>query len=500
MNLIEMKNMVASILDYDPAVKSYKDEIRKYINETYKNWFTTRPYEFAQKTIDIFTLPDASFTATITPDANNVKNIVDFITTLNPAQVGNPAQVYRFTTTHEGSVCVMSGSNTTNSGVFMVDKIDYDNDAMMLSKISSTPQVDWQGASGIIQGVAGSLQQRWMTLPPDCSQVLSVGIRNLNEGDNGNGSNALGHIYNLTRRKDEELDLRFDMTGTPTDFVVYDSLPDNVIDVTHWTPRASKDFKVDPTPALVTAGWPVGDYEFKMSYVWRGVEGPLSDAYSVTIGANEIPQFITRDTSKAFGFYGLRKKFYVRIVSVAGFDGTAQEEDFFRDLSTVYGKPTPNVFSPTQFAFYINDDTITSADWPEAEIPVETFDNLLQFSRETVNIGTRKRVRLYPRPASITPVEFRYIFMPRELVDDYDKPACPDDTHRFIVYQTCAEAFMKHNNPDQARYYQDKADKELLKIDNKYLTQRSALYIKDSFIAGPLRVKPYQTLTKLPDA
>jgi len=39
-----------------------------------------------------------------------------------------------------------------------------------------------------------------------------------------------------------------------------------------------------------------------------------------------------------------------------------------------------------------------------------------------------------------------------------------------------------------------------LKIDNKYLTQRSAYYIKEDFISGPLRVKPYQTLTKLPDA
>jgi hypothetical protein len=90
--------------------------------------------------------------------------------------------------------------------------------------------------------------------------------------------------------------------------------------------------------------------------------------------------------------------------------------------------------------------------------------------------------------------------MPPDLEDDFDVPKCPDDTHRYLVYQTCSDLFIKHNNPDMADYYQKKADKELLKIDNKYLTQRSAMYIKDNYISGPLRVKPFQTLTKLPDA
>ena len=106
----------------------------------------------------------------------------------------------------------------------------------------------------------------------------------------------------------------------------------------------------------------------------------------------------------------------------------------------------------------------------------------------------------YPRPAAQTPIEIRYIFMPDDLKDDFDVPKCPDDTHRYLVYRTAEETFMKHNNPDMADYYRKKADKELLKIDNKYLTQRSAYYIKEGYIAGPLRVKPYQTLTKLPDA
>lgn len=498
MNLLEMRQMVASILDYDPAVKTYKDEIRRYLNETYRNWFTSRPYAFSQKTVDIYTMPDAGFTGTVTPDSSNVTSYVIINETFNKDTIGNPAQVYRFNESHEGSTCLITGASTgTNNGTFMCDKVLYASNAIQLSKISSSPQVDWQGSSGVPQNISGSLQQRWMTMPEDCNQILSVGIRNLTEGDGSQGTNAMGHIFSLTRRKDEELNLRYDLTGTPTDFVVYDSIPENLLDVTHWTPRAGKDFQVSAISSLY-AGWPAGDYEFKMSYVWHGVEGPLSDAFTLSMSAGKIPRFDTLDTTSSFGFYGLRKKFYVRIVKIAGFSGN-HSEDFFRDLSSVYCKPTPNTGDSTQFNYFLNDDSVTSVDWPEALLPIETVSQLLRYSRQDVNIGTRKRIRLYPRPTTITPVEFRYIYVPKDLMDDYDQPASPDDTHRFIVYQTCAEAFMKHNNPDMADYYTKKAEKELLKIDNKYLTQRSAYYIKDSFIAGPLRVKPYQTLTKLPD-
>ena len=211
----------------------------------------------------------------------------------------------------------------------------------------------------------------------------------------------------------------------------------------------------------------------------------------------KTPQFVTLDTTRQ-GFKGLRKKFYVRLKSITGASGT-HEEAFFRDLSTVYSKTSPNT-GASQFNFFIIDDDETTVSWPMTQLSVQGVEDLFAFAREEVNLGYRQRIRLYPRPASITPVEARYVFMPNDLEDDFDKPRSPDDTHRYLVYRTCEEAFIKHNNPDMAAYYGNKAEKELLKIDNKYLTQRSAYYIKDSFITGPLRRRPYQTLTKLPDA
>lgn len=490
--------MIANILDYDPDVQSYRDEVNRIVNENYRNWFVSRPYSFSQKTIDIFTMPDASVeNATITSSTSEVRNWIQS-STLDRDDAEYIGFVYRNRLTHEGSILIVSSAeDSTNNGTYVVDKIDFGDNRVYVSKMSSTPQVDWESAT--LDSITASVNQRYLTLPADVAQILSVGIRNLDEGDGASGTNALGHIYNLTRRRDEELNLRYDLTGTPTEYIVYDSYPENTIDIDQFVPRAGKDFEVEEVANAT--GWPQGKYQFKMSYVWRGVEGQLSDPYSFEITASgKIPRFKTFDTTKQ-GFKGLRKKFYIRLQSITGKDGGTYEESFYRDLSNALGKPTPNTGASQYFYLLIDDDEV-QVDWPQAitALSVDSIDDLFRFPRAEINVGSRKRLRLYPRPASITPVEFRYVYMPVLLEDDYDKPKCPDDTHRYLVYQSCADLFMKHNNPDMAAFYEKKAEKELMKIDNKYLTERSAYFIKKAFISGPLRVKPFQRLTKLPDA
>jgi len=494
MNLQQMRQMISSIIDYDPDVQSYRDEINRYINETYHCWFTSRPYEFSQKTVDVYTMPDGTVpSAAITSSGTEIRNFIQ-AGTLDKTKSAEVGFVNRFRHSHEGSILIIGDAATeSNNGTYIIDKVDFGTNRVYVSKLSSTPQVDWDTAS--LDSISGDVQQRFLTLPADCTDVLGVSIRNITEI--GSGTNALGRIYNLTRRRDEELDLRYDLQGTPTEFVVYDGYPEHTVDIDQFVPRQGKDFKVEGI-ANGTA-WPAGTYEFKMSYVWRGIESQLSDAQELTLSGTQIPRFNTNDTTKQ-GFQGLRKKFYVRLKSITGKSGT-HEEAFFRDLSGIVAKTSPNA-GASQYGFILIDDDEVQVDWPvvAGNLQITGVDDLFRFPREGVNLGYRKRIRLYPRAAALTPIEVRYIYTPDMLSDDFDKPKSPDDTHRYIVYRVCAETFMKHNNPDMASYYDKKAEKELLKIDNKYLTQRSAYYVKESYISGPLRVKPYQTLTKLPDA
>mgnify|MGYP003635744953 FL=1 len=70
MNLKEMREMIGSILDYSPNVTAYNAEMNRIINETYLDFYMLQPWTFCQKTLDVYTTPDATQAdLTITPRA-----------------------------------------------------------------------------------------------------------------------------------------------------------------------------------------------------------------------------------------------------------------------------------------------------------------------------------------------------------------------------------------------------------------------------------------------
>ena len=238
----------------------------------------------------------------------------------------------------------------------MIDKADDGAGTLLVSRLSNTPRVDWEGAAGVPQAISIQSQQRYLTLPADCVDVLSVGIRNIEEA--GIGTNALGHFYSLSRKKDEELDLRLDLEGTPTDYVMYDSYPEQILDVGHFTPRAGKDFSVTAS-ASGNNQFPPGTYNIKMAYEWRGQIGQLSDAFAITVPAGEKITITTRNTT-AFGVDGLRKVFFIQLNGVS-IGGLSQTEDFYRDVK---GVQIQGLGTTQGFNYFVIDDVSTSTDFP----------------------------------------------------------------------------------------------------------------------------------------
>lgn len=491
--------MVANIIDYNPDVKAYNAEINKIINECYLQFWLTQPWTFCQKTLDIYTLPDiVQSTTTITPSPSPriPKHDIDNVS----FSTGIGQSFFAEQVNMEGNYLILEGSDySDNNGTYIIDKIDDDDTKIYVSKVSNRENrqfTDWKGVTTptpLAETVQCTAQQRYLKLPRDCSQILSVGIRNQNEATEGIGM-AMGPIRNLTRKKDEELNYRFDVTGTPSYFVVYDTMPNGFQDVTTFVPRANQDFHVDTT--TFSGGWPQGKYEFKMSYVWHGVEGELSDAFSLTIDeGNTIPRFNTIDTAKYYA-RGLRKKFYVRLVELTGFNATTFEEDFFRDLADIPFIDIDTSGGRSFQGYFIMDDDETQLAWPQLRIPITTVDHLKGIPRYENAVTHRWRMRLHPRPTTSLPINVRYISYPALLEDDFDAPECPHDTHRYIVYRSCQEVLFKHGEDTQAIYYEKKADKEMQKIEERYLTQRSAEYIKEGIRGGRYSYKPYRKLSK----
>ena len=109
-----MRDMVASIIDYDPDVQSYRDEINRYINEIYRNWFCSRPYEFSQKTVDVFCMPDCSIpdTSTIQGSNSTIRNNIEANATLSKTDSEGVGFVQRFKHTHNG---IVTGKQKTST-------------------------------------------------------------------------------------------------------------------------------------------------------------------------------------------------------------------------------------------------------------------------------------------------------------------------------------------------------------------------------------------------
>ena len=76
MKLAEMRDMVGSIVDYDPNVQTYRDEVTRIINELYLDFFTDRPWKFAQETEEIQVYKDVEVTdGAIAVGQNSVSKI-----------------------------------------------------------------------------------------------------------------------------------------------------------------------------------------------------------------------------------------------------------------------------------------------------------------------------------------------------------------------------------------------------------------------------------------
>ena len=128
MNLQEIRNMVGSIIDYNPDIESYQDELNRIINQVYLQFWTSHPWKFAQKSVDVYTNPDVSDTAaTITPTAESEAYpdgaIALSASTFIDATTDRGRQMRR-----EGDVLVVSGSdNDINNGLYILDRVDVDN-------------------------------------------------------------------------------------------------------------------------------------------------------------------------------------------------------------------------------------------------------------------------------------------------------------------------------------------------------------------------------------
>jgi hypothetical protein len=419
MNLAEMRDMVGSIVDYDPNVQTYRDEVTRILNELYLDFFTDRPWKFSQETEEIQVYKDVEVTdGVIAVGANTITS------------ASTP-----FLDWMEGNIVEIKGATASA-----------DNNEWVIAK-STTGVLYLEGFSGTnAETITAVIKQRFVDMPADCNEVLSIGIRSPIAG-------TQAHFDYLSRARDEEYSLLLSSTGLPTDWLIYD-------DVTMTQPVLQ--------PTLEAAGgatWSTpGTYYVQYTFVHKNKESAPSPVATTTTALGGFVLNVPAPTVQNTGVNsGMFKRFYLR---------TTNSQAFYQ---------------------------VSNADIDETTLLINNLnvavDYLANARRLPENDGHYKRVRLYPRQDTDYLVEVRFVYRPDRLIEDTDVPEFPPAHHRYLVYRACQELFVKHDNLQHSELYRRKADTELLRLENTYLSEGAGVWIKQGYRESQVRWGTQTSLT-----
>ncbi len=419
MNLAEMRDMVGSIVDYDPNVQTYRDEVTRILNELYLDFFTDRPWKFSQETEEIQVYKDVEVTDGV----------------INVGQNTITSASTPFLDWMEGNIVEIKDADAANTGEYVIAKST--TGILYLEDFSSTQNKP---------NVTAVIKQRFVDMPEDCNEVLSIGIRSPIAG-------TQAHFDYLSRARDEEYSLLLSSTGLPTDWLIYD-------DVTMTQPVLQ--------PTLEAAGgatWSTpGTYYVQYTFVHKNKESAPSPVATTTTALGgfvlNVPTPTVQNTGTNSGMF---KRFYLR---------TTNSQAFYQ---------------------------VSNADIDETTLLINNLnvavDYLANARRLPENDGHYKRVRLYPRQDTDYLVEVRFVYRPDRLIEDTDVPEFPPAHHRYLVYRACQELFVKHDNLQHSELYRRKADTELLRLENTYLSEGAGVWIKQGYRESQVRWGTQTSLT-----
>ena len=418
MRLVDLRDMVANIVDYDPSVDTYRNQITNLLNDAYYSLFSTKPFTFAQKEEIVKAYADVSIT----------------VNTGNPVTAELTYTLGTVPYHWEGQIIEIEGVEYTIAWVKA--------GSMFLTEIPTVLSVS--------TAYSGKVKFRYLDLPQDCIAIMNVAKRSMTLTPQ-----EPGMFTALARYEDEYYNLPLDEVNLPHYWV-----PADEFHVT--TPRSVGAIAGAGAPTTATA---VG---IAMSYVFAGRESALSTATSATLSTiNFTVAFdLLPDTS---GYY---RKIYIRNTT-SGYKG-------YRAI------PSDPLGTPT----YLIDPQANTATYA-----LPDFDSAFEFGSKpyTASDGTTQRIRLYPRQDKDYNITVRYMYRPNPMVNDNDTPEFPSASHQILGYMALKEIFVKLDNLPQANLYERKAAQEMIRLEQRYLTQIPRRFIKRGMVDGRLSPLPLYT-------
>jgi len=424
-DLTSLREYVANVLDYDPTNPTYKQQLNKLLNEAERRIVTEKLFTFAQHIRKVPVRADI--------DVSGGVNVTS-----------GSAQVQRTGAFNEW----MAGH------LIEIEGVEY-----QIAWVESANAVYLTQALTLSSGnYAAKIIQRWVYLPQDCVQIVSIAQRSTTPTP----SNP-GQLYPLTQFEDEYANLPLGETGLPDYWV-----PGNPVGVT--APRVGGVLGT-------VSGSSLGDRTIEVAFVHR--LGSPSEGYRSAVGSLQTvtltpTQALTVTPSSALdATTGLWREVWLRAPSHG-------LEDWRPALSLSTGLHVE--FAPTATGTVTVQSSLTH---------IQSEGYYLKDRLKSPS-GVCDRIRLHPRQDSDMEIEVRYLRDHRPMVEDNDTPIIPPPHRMAIAYRALYEVLFKHNNPSLAELYRKRYDAMLLQLEARYLSQPSRRLVRGMLSASMVPESPFR--------
>jgi hypothetical protein len=494
MNLTDLRNRVKAITDYSPELTVYNEQIDLFLNSAYMSLWTEKRWKFAEKTIFMDIYPDINSTQ-LTPSYGTI----DAFVTNNSRQVlfSNLVPQLLQRTFWEGQIIQIEGVDYGIQSVIQANNITLDR-----------PYRNLNGGTTLGDEVTTSdwkIKHRFYDLPQDAIELLYLGHRDTPVVGK---QPPYGAVRGLLQRRDEDINLKEDYTSFYSEcYVPYP--PVNVPPAETQTLTASNTANGALTNGYYELCWCFEYGEDRL--------GPLSAPSIVQLtGLNDTITiaFLSWDGQPATApamdrfrdqeirpYEGLRKRVWYN----QNFNRTTGQRlsglPVWREVT--FGDSAATSGSIPKFSTEL--DPIRGAD-TTASMTISYPNQMSPGNRRYMDYdGVAFRIRPYPRPigydfkyeevageaapqASNTAVErgfrqweCRYYRKPHPMGLQTDAPELPAEFHVLVVYKALYEIFMKHDNLSQAEYYRKKYEKDLERLEDRYVDSVDLDIVRQQF-------------------
>lgn len=496
MNLADLRSKVKNITDYSPDLSAYNTQIDDLINDAFYSIWTSKRWRFAQVRDILKVYPDLS-SSTVTATLTNGSRRVVFsapVYMLIAEQTSGPFGSQSFSTAYGSSGSAYEGEIFASAGR------EYN-----IIKVVSTTEIrldeQYRGTTGAT--FDWKVKKRFYDLPDDCLELLNLSQRDIPAA--GGKRPPHGKISGLSKRREEEINLREDYTATWAECYI-DTPPVNV------PPGEKLILIADDSPAGVTIP---ANYYVELCWAfhyWGAKIGPLSEpllyktssvagGHNITVGFRSFDDKVIAAQTFSLALDRVPNKY----------EGLRKVIFFNQNLNPTTGK---RIGLPCWRAITGGGQVGEEGGTADSGKPILISDEISQVTLQYINQfnpgnpryaewdGSIPRIRPYPRIVGsdfynpqvegeisapeeyFRRLEIRYFKKPTRMVLSTDTPQMPHEFSQLVVYGVLEDVYNKSGNFELANSYRKKIDKSIVGLERRYIDSIDTNFQRGSFTSG----------------